>query len=162
MPMTPRTQPITQRLRRKSSARSETRRLSSLGALRASIPWRAIPTLKSAEATSAAARPTQNTPHTYHGALLKKVLGHPHALFMGSRQGGRMTTTPIISVNALLAVLVIVAVGTLVRLAHRLPEQAPHHDEQWGTGGDPWVPSDPLPLHQVARHEAERALALAA
>jgi predicted PurR-regulated permease PerM len=73
-----------------------------------------------------------------------------------------MTTTTIITVNALLAVLVIVAVSTLVRLAHRLPERAPHHDEQWGTGGDPWVPSDPLPLHQVARHEVERALALAA
>jgi hypothetical protein len=73
-----------------------------------------------------------------------------------------MTTTTIITLNALLAVLVIGAVGTLVRLAHRLPEWAPHHDEQWGTGGDPWVPSDPLPLHQVARHEAERVLALAA
>jgi hypothetical protein len=73
-----------------------------------------------------------------------------------------MTTMTIISVNALPAVLVIVAVGTLARLAHRLPEWAPHHDEQWGTGGDPWVPSDPLPLQQVARHEAERTLALAA
>lgn len=73
-----------------------------------------------------------------------------------------MTTMTILSVNAVLAVLVILAVGALVRLAHRLPELAPHHDEQWGNGGDPWVPSDPLPLHQVARHEAERALALAA
>jgi hypothetical protein len=81
---------------------------------------------------------------------------------MGSLQGACMTTTTIITVNAMLAALLIVAVGTLVRLAHRLPEWAPHHDEQWGTGGDPWVPSDPLPLHQVARHEAERALALAA
>jgi hypothetical protein len=73
-----------------------------------------------------------------------------------------MTTTTIITVNTLLAALVVVAVGGLVRLAHRLPELAPHHDEQWGTGGDPWVPSDPLPLHQVTRHDAERALALAA
>jgi predicted PurR-regulated permease PerM len=80
---------------------------------------------------------------------------------MDGPQGGFMTTTTIISVNALLAALLVVAVGTLVRVAHRLPEWAPHHDEQWGTGGDPWVP-DPLPLHQVARHEAERALALAA
>jgi hypothetical protein len=118
--------------------------------------------VKSAEATSAAARPTQNTLHTYHGATFRKVLGPPHAPFMGSLQGASMTTTTIITVNALLAALLIVAVGTLVRLAHRLPEWAPHHDEQWGTGGDPWVPSDPLPLHQVARHEAERALALAA
>jgi hypothetical protein len=69
--------------------------------------------------------------------------------------------TMIITVNALLSVLVLAAAGSLVRLVHRLPETAPHHDEQWGTGGDPWVPSDPLPLHQVARHEAERALALA-
>jgi hypothetical protein len=73
-----------------------------------------------------------------------------------------MTTTTIITVNALLSVLVLAAVGTFVRVAHRLPETAPHHDEQWGTGGDPWVASDPLPLHQVARHEAERSLALAA
>jgi hypothetical protein len=73
-----------------------------------------------------------------------------------------MTTTTIITVNALLAVLVLAAVGALVRVAHRLPALAPHHDEQWGTGGDPWVGSDPLPLHQVARHEADRALALAA
>ncbi len=73
-----------------------------------------------------------------------------------------MTTSTIITVNALLAVLVLAVVGTLVRLAHRLPAMAPQHDEQWGTGGDPWVASDPLPLHQVARHDAERALALAA
>jgi hypothetical protein len=65
-------------------------------------------------------------------------------------------------VNALLSVLVLAAVAALVRLAHRLPETAPNHDEAWGRGGDPWVGSDPLPLHQVARHEAERALALAA
>src|ERR1700687_569060 len=101
--------------------------------------------LKSAEATSAAARPTANTLHTYHAELLRKVLGPPHARFTAPRQGRCMTTTTIITVNALLAVLVIVAVGTLVRLAHRLPEWAPHHDGQRGTGGDPWVSSDPLP-----------------
>jgi hypothetical protein len=73
-----------------------------------------------------------------------------------------MTTTTIITVNALLSVLVLATVGLLVRLAHRLPVTAPHHDEQWGRSGDPWVASDPLPLHQITRHEAERALALAA
>ena len=73
-----------------------------------------------------------------------------------------MTTTTIITVNALLSLLVVAAVGLLVRLAHRLPETAPHHDEQWGRSGDPWVASDPLPLHQITLHETERALALAA
>ena len=73
-----------------------------------------------------------------------------------------MTTTTIITVNALLSALVLATVGLLIRLAHRLPETAPHHDEQWGRSGDPWVASDPLPLHQITRHEAERALALAA
>jgi hypothetical protein len=73
-----------------------------------------------------------------------------------------MTTTTIVTVNLLLSTLVIAAVAGLVWLAHRLPETAPHHDEHWGGGGDPWVASDPLPLHQVARHETERALARAA
>ena len=73
-----------------------------------------------------------------------------------------MTTTTIVTVNALLSGLVVAAVGLVVRLAHRLPETAPHHDELWGRSGDPWVASDPLPLHQITRHEAERALALAA
>jgi hypothetical protein len=75
---------------------------------------------------------------------------------------GNMTTTAIVSVNLLISAFVVSAVAALVWLAHRLPETAPHHDEQWGGGGDPWVVSDPLPLHQVARHEAERALARAA
>jgi hypothetical protein len=73
-----------------------------------------------------------------------------------------MTTTTIVTVNALLSVLVLASVAAIVRLAHRLPETAPHHDEAWGRSGDPFVASDPLPLRQVARHEAERALALAA
>jgi hypothetical protein len=73
-----------------------------------------------------------------------------------------MTTTTIITVNALLSVLVLAAAGLLIRLTHRLPETAPHHDEQWGRSGDPWVASDPLPLHQITRHDAERALAVAA
>jgi hypothetical protein len=73
-----------------------------------------------------------------------------------------MTTTTIVTVNALLSVLVLASVAAIVRLAHRLPETAPHHDEAWGRSGDPFVASDRLPLRQVARHEAERALALAA
>jgi hypothetical protein len=72
-----------------------------------------------------------------------------------------MTTTYII-VNLCLAVLAFAAVAGAVRLAHRLPEAAPLDDERWGTGGDPYVPSEPLPLHQVAEHEDDRAVALAA
>jgi predicted PurR-regulated permease PerM len=70
--------------------------------------------------------------------------------------------TTILTVNALLSFLVLVAVAAIVRLAHRLPETVPHHDEAWGRSGDPWVSSDPLPLQQVARHEVERVLAVAA
>jgi hypothetical protein len=72
-----------------------------------------------------------------------------------------MTTTYTI-VNLCLAVLALAAVPGLVRLAHRLPETAPLSDERWGTGGDPYVPSEPLPVRQVAEHEDERAVALAA
>jgi hypothetical protein len=72
-----------------------------------------------------------------------------------------MTTTYTI-VNLCLAVLALAAVAGLVRLAHRLPETAPLSDERWGTGGDPYVPSEPLPVRQVAEHEDERAVALAA
>jgi hypothetical protein len=71
-------------------------------------------------------------------------------------------TTTFITVNLFLALLALAAVAGLVRLAHRLPETSPLSDERWGTGGDPYVPSEPLPLHQVAEHEDERALALAA
>ena len=67
-----------------------------------------------------------------------------------------MTMTTIVTMNLLLSAYIVAAV------AHRLPETAPHHDEQWGGGGDPWVGSDPLPLHQIVRHETERALARAA
>jgi hypothetical protein len=82
---------------------------------------------------------------------------------MGARQAWcMMTTTTIITVNAFLSLLVVAATVLLIRLTHRLPETAPHHDEQWGRSGDPWVASDPLPLHQVTRHDAERARALAA
>jgi hypothetical protein len=76
--------------------------------------------------------------------------------------GSDMTTNTLIFVNLVLSLLVVGAVGAVIRLAHRLPDAAPHHDESWGRGGDPWVPSEPLPLHQVARHESERADALAA
>ena len=67
-----------------------------------------------------------------------------------------MTTTFLI-LNPLLALIAIGAVGALVVLAHRLPSSAPHDDATWGTDGDPWVPSDPLPLRQLAAHEQRRA-----
>jgi hypothetical protein len=67
-----------------------------------------------------------------------------------------MTTTFLI-INLLLALVAIAAVGGLVVLAHRLPSSAPHNDASWGTDGDPWVPSDPLPLQQLASHEQRRA-----
>jgi hypothetical protein len=73
-----------------------------------------------------------------------------------------MTTTVIIILNLTLAALTVLAVGGLVALAHRLPTSAPHHDELWGNGGNPWVPSDPLPLAQLAAHERERELVRAA
>jgi hypothetical protein len=73
-----------------------------------------------------------------------------------------MTITAIIIVNTCLALLAVGAVAGIVRLAHRLSVLSPLSDERWGTGGDPWVPSAPLPLHQIGRHEDERAEALAA
>ena len=73
-----------------------------------------------------------------------------------------MTPTTIVLVNLLLSILVLAAVGGLVHLAHRLPDTAPDDDETWGTRPDAWIASAPLPLHQIVRHEASRALALAA
>jgi hypothetical protein len=74
-----------------------------------------------------------------------------------------MTNTLIvITLNASLSVLVILALGALIRLAHRLPTSSPHHDTSWGNGGNPWIPSGPLPLAQLAAHERERELARAA
>jgi hypothetical protein len=73
-----------------------------------------------------------------------------------------MTSTTIILVNVLLSILVLAAVGGLTHLAHRLPNAAPDDDENWGKRPDVWVVSGPLPLHQVARHETARTLALAA
>lgn len=72
-----------------------------------------------------------------------------------------MTNTLIVILNASASVLVILAVGAVVALAHRLPSSAPHHDELWGNGGNPWVPSDPLPLVQLAAHEREHERARA-
>jgi hypothetical protein len=73
-----------------------------------------------------------------------------------------MTNTLIIALNASFSILVLFAVGGLVALAHRLPSSAPHHDPLWGNGGNPWVPSGPLPLAQLVAHEHERGLARAA
>jgi len=73
-----------------------------------------------------------------------------------------MTNSLIIPLNASLSLLVILAAGALVALAHRLPSSAPQHDSLWGSGGNPWVVSDPLPLAQLAAHEHERELARAA
>lgn len=73
-----------------------------------------------------------------------------------------MTNSLIIVLNASLSVLVLLVLGGLIVLAHRLPRSAPHHDALWGNGGNPWVPSDPLPLAQLAAHERERELRRAA
>ena len=73
-----------------------------------------------------------------------------------------MTTTLIIVLNATLGLIVIASVGALIALAHRLPSAAPHHDALWGSDGNPWVVSDPLPLVQIGAHEHERELVRAA
>jgi hypothetical protein len=73
-----------------------------------------------------------------------------------------MTLLTIIIVNAALCGLVLLALGALVSLAHRLPWAAPYDDERWGRGGDPWVGSDPLPLVQLAAHESAQRLQRAA
>lgn len=70
---------------------------------------------------------------------------------------GRMSITAILTVSAILAILVFIAVAAVAYLAHHLPSSAPRSDESWGTSGDPWVASDPLPLHQLVAHEAKRA-----
>lgn len=78
---------------------------------------------------------------------------------MGGHNYG-MTPTILLTVNIVLGVLTIAAVAALVRLAHVLPTSAPHSDEQWGSG-DSFVPSDPLPLRQLTRHEDARGRELA-
>jgi hypothetical protein len=72
-----------------------------------------------------------------------------------------MTPTLLLTVNIVLGAFTIAAVAALVRLAHVLPTSAPHSDEAWGAD-DSFVPSDPLPLRQLARHEDERELRRAA
>ena len=76
--------------------------------------------------------------------------------------GGGMTTTTLVILNLALSLLTVAAVAALVRLAHRLPSTAPRADAGWGEGSDRLVPSDPLPLVQIARHERERELGAAA
>ena len=71
-------------------------------------------------------------------------------------------TTPFIIVNLLLALVALGAVGGLVWFAHRLPDSAPDSDATWGIGGDPWVPSEPLPLREIAEHADQRDAARAA
>ena len=71
-------------------------------------------------------------------------------------------TTPFIILNLVLALTALGAVLGLVFFAHRLPDSAPHSDVSWGNEGDPWVPSEPLPLRQVSDHADERDSALAA
>lgn len=73
-----------------------------------------------------------------------------------------MTTQTMVTVNLILSLLTIAAVGGLVWLAHHLPTTFPRRDERWGFGGNPWVVSDPLPLDQVSLHETERELSRAA
>ena len=73
-----------------------------------------------------------------------------------------MTNSLIIVLNLAMSLFVFVALAALVHRAHRLPSSAPHHDELWGNGGNPWVVSDPLPLAQLAAHEDERELVRAA
>jgi hypothetical protein len=73
-----------------------------------------------------------------------------------------MTISLIIVLNVTLSLFVFGALAALIHLAHRLPSSAPHHDELWGNGGNPWVVSDPLPLAQLAAHEDERDFARAA
>jgi hypothetical protein len=73
-----------------------------------------------------------------------------------------MTISTIVLINVFLSVFTLLALAGLVLLAHRLPSRAPHADESWGTSGDPWVASDPLPLAQLAGHEAARSYPRAA
>lgn len=72
-----------------------------------------------------------------------------------------MTLATLITLNLVLSGLTVLAVFALVRLARRLPAIAPHDDAKWGRA-HAWVPSDPLPLVQLAAHEDERMLVRAA
>jgi hypothetical protein len=64
-----------------------------------------------------------------------------------------MTTNIALLLNAVLAVGVVVGLAAVVRLAFRL-----HHAERTET----LHPSQPIPLHVVAAHDARRELARAA
>ena len=78
----------------------------------------------------------------------------------GGDNGGM--TTPFIILNVLLALAALGSVLGIVWFAHHLPSSAPHSDASWGTSGDPWVPSEPLPLHEVAQYADQRDAARAA
>jgi hypothetical protein len=67
-----------------------------------------------------------------------------------------MPITYVILANVLLDSLAIAGVARVMLLARRLPAVAPHQDESWGLGGDPWIASDPLPVRELVRHEYER------
>jgi hypothetical protein len=73
-----------------------------------------------------------------------------------------MTITTIIILNLALSLLAMLGVYAVAALAQRLPVTAPGDDAESGRGGDPWVPSGPLPLPQLRAHEAVRELARAA
>ena len=73
-----------------------------------------------------------------------------------------MPITYVILVNVILGVLVIAGLSRVMLLARRLPTAAPHQDESWGLGGDPWIASDPLPVVELVTHEYERDRARAA
>jgi hypothetical protein len=67
-----------------------------------------------------------------------------------------MPITYLILLNVILDVLAITGLSRVMLLARRLPAVAPHQDESWGLGGDPWIASDPLPVVELVRHEHER------
>jgi hypothetical protein len=73
-----------------------------------------------------------------------------------------MSITHVILVNVILDVLVIAGLSRVMLLARRFPAAAPHQDESWGLGGDPWIASDPLPVVKLGRHEYERGRTRAA
>lgn len=67
-----------------------------------------------------------------------------------------MPITYVILVNVILDALVVAGLSRVMLLARRLPAAAPHQDESWGLGGDPWIASDPLPVVELVTHEYER------
>jgi len=67
-----------------------------------------------------------------------------------------MPITYVILVNIILDALVVAGLSRVMLLSRRLPAAAPHQDESWGLGGDPWIASDPLPIVELVTHEYER------